>query len=96
MHNFTYWIENFVDLSVLSYVNIFGFFFWPFLFTVIIAYVYFEMESFVAATIVVLIIMSVFGNALMGVDAWVTLMHLFVALVTTALILIFISKRRGG
>ena len=95
MRNFTYWMENLVELSMQGYITAFGFFFYPLLFSFIIAYVYLKLQSAVAAVIVILIIMAVFGNALMGVEAWVTVMHLFTALVITGLVLLFVSKRRG-
>jgi len=96
MENFTYWIQNLVELSMSGYVSVFGFFFYPLFFSFVMAYVYLKLQSAVAAVVVLLVIMAVFGNALANVDAWVTVMHLFTALVTTGLILLFISKRRGG
>jgi len=96
MQNWTYWMENLVELSMQGYVTSLGFFFYPVLFSFITAYVYLKLQSATGAVIVILVIMAVFGNALMGVEAWVTMMHLFCALVITGLVLVFVSKRRGG
>ena len=94
--NFTYWQQNLVEMSMQGYVNALGFFFYPILFTFIIAYVYIKMQSAVAAVVILLLIMAVFGNTLLGVDIWVTIMHILAAIVTMSLVLVFIIKRRGG
>jgi hypothetical protein len=77
-----------------GYSTVFGIFLWPLLFMGVIGYVYLKQQSFVAAAIAVMIIVSVFGNILMGVTEVVILLYLFVSLAMTGLLLVFIGKRR--
>lgn len=95
MHNFTYWIGNLIPMSMQGYYNVLGVFVWPLIFMAITGYVYLKQQSAVAAAICILLLFAGFGNVLIGVDLWVNLMHILVALSMTALLLIFISKRRG-
>jgi hypothetical protein len=96
MDNWTYWMENLVQLSFEGYIRVLGYFFYPVMFSFIIAYVYVRMQSLTAAAVAILVIIAVFGNALVGVEPWITVLHISVALIVTALLLIFIIKRRGG
>ena len=92
--NFTYIMENFMQWSTQGYTTALGVIFWPLFFCGIIGYVYMKQQSLVAVTIVILIIFSVFGNALLGVTVFTILMYLIVSLVMTALFLIFMTKVR--
>ena len=94
MHNWTYISQHLVEWSMQPYVTILGFWFYPILFSAIIAYVYLKLQSATAGVIMILILIAVFGNALMGVDLWVTFLHIITALVITALVIVFILKRR--
>jgi hypothetical protein len=95
MHNFTYWQENLMQQIMLGYENAIGIFVWPLLFMAVIGYVYLKQQSFVAAAIATLIIISAFGNYLVGMELWVNIMYILVSLSFTGLFLIFLSKRRN-
>ena len=84
-----------MDKALQPYETAMGMIFWVLIFTFIIGYVYMKQQSFVAAAVAALIIISVIGNYLVGMEAWVNLMTVFIALVFTALFLYFISKRRN-
>jgi len=79
----------------LGYETVFGVFFWPLIFMGVIGYVYLKQQSFVAGAVAAMIIISVFGNYLLGVDNLMIALYLFVSLAMTALIVIFISRRRA-
>jgi len=72
-----------------------GLFVWPLIFCAVIGYVYLKQQSFVAAAVATMILISVFGNYLAGMEIWVSIMYILVALAITALFLMFLSKRRG-
>ena len=95
MHNWTYWSEHLFELSMQGYVNVLGFFVWPLIFSAVIGYIYLKNQSVVAAAIAILIIFAAFGNYLVGVDAWYSIMYIIVALAITALVLVFLTKWRG-
>jgi len=79
---------------MLGYMNVLGVFVWPLIFTAIIGYIYLKNQSAVAGVAAILILFAAFGNALMGVDPWYSFMQIIVAIVVTALILVFITKFR--
>lgn len=83
-----------MEMSLKGYENALGFLVFPIIFTAIIAYVYLKNQSAVAAVAAILIIFAAFGNHLLGVDPWYSLMYIIVALVVTALVLIFMTKMR--
>ena len=95
MHNFTYWMENLMDLSMQGYDTALGALVWPLIFSGVIGYVYLKQQSLVAAAVAAMIIICVFGNYLMDVESWVSLMYILVSLAITGLFLMFLSKRRG-
>jgi len=92
--NWTNITNNFMQWSMQGYILAFGFFFWPFIFTVITGLVYVKHRSLVEAAVVLLILLCVFGNALIGVEIWTTIMYIIVALIFTGLFLQLLSKRR--
>jgi len=94
MQNWSYWMQNFMEQAFLGYENVFGYLFYPILFTGIIGYVYLKNQSYVAAAVATLIIFAAFGDAFMGVQLWVSLMHILVSLALTGLLLIFLTKIR--
>lgn len=94
IHNFTYIQENLVAWSLQGYVTVLGFFFLPLIFCIISGYVYLNQCSATAAVVALLILFSIFGEMLLGVEIFTMLMHIIVALVMTALLLIFLTKVR--
>jgi hypothetical protein len=95
MHNFSYWITHFNEMIFSPYNAALGLFVWPLIFTGVIGYVYVKQESYVAAAVSALILMAVFSNAMTGMEIWVSLIYILVALAITGLFLIFLSKRRN-
>lgn len=95
MHNFSYWMENLMDLSMQGYETALGVLVWPIIFSGVIGYVYLKQQSFVAAAVAAMILICVFGNYLMDVESWVSLMYILSSLAFTGLFLMFLSKRRG-
>jgi len=93
-HNFTYIRENLVSWSLQGYESALGFLFFPLIFTGVIGYVYLKNQSVVILGVAILIIFAAFGNSLINVDAWVTAMQIILALIITALLLFWVSKRR--
>jgi len=77
-----------------GYNMVLGVFVWPLIFCAVIGYIYLKQQSFVAAAVATMIIIAVFGNYLVGMEIWVSLMYILVALAITGLFLIFLSKRR--
>jgi len=92
--NFTQWMQNFMDYSMQGYFDALGFLVWPLIFTAIVGYVYMKNQSAVAAVAAILLIFGAFGDALAGAGTWYAFMHIVVALVMTALLLIFVTKLR--
>ena len=93
--NWTEWQQNLMDKALQPYETAMGMIFWVLVFTFIIGYVYMKQQSYVAAAVAALILIAVLGNKLTGMNDWVNLMTIMIALVFTALFLYFISKRRN-
>ena len=89
--NFT---KDFIQVGMQGYVNVFGVFFYPFVFSIIILCVFLYFRSAVFAVAIALVLFVCFGNAFMGVEAWVTAIHVIVSLSVSALLLLFLIKRR--
>lgn len=85
--NFTWWMTQ-------GYVNVLGFLFLPLFYTGIIGYVYVRMRSATAAVVAVLVIFSAIGEAFIGVNIWVSFLHILVALVVSTLIVALVSRVR--
>jgi hypothetical protein len=83
-----------MEQIMLGYQTALGFFVWPLIFSAVIGYVYLKQQSFVAAAVAAMIIISAFGNYLMHMETWVIIMYILVSLAITGLVLIFLSKRR--
>jgi len=94
LHNFTWIQQHFVEWTMSGYTTVLGVFVWPLIFTGIIGYVYLKNQSLVIAVAAILMIMAVFGNALVGVDVWINLLYVFSAIVIAVLFLIFFVRRR--
>jgi hypothetical protein len=77
-----------------GYTTVLGVFVWPLIFTAILGYVYLKNQSLLMVAAGALMIMAVFGNALMGVEAWINLLYVMTALIVAALFLIFFVRRR--
>ena len=94
--NYTRIISDFVNWSLQGYYIVLGQgLFWCIVFSSIIGYVYLKQQSMIAAAIAALILIAAFGNTIMGVTIWVTLIEILVALAFTTLIVIFLTKIRG-
>jgi hypothetical protein len=78
-----------------GYNIVLGVFVWPLIFTGVIGYVYLKQQSYVAAAVAAMILIAVFGNYMAGMEIWVSLIYILVALAITGLVLIFLSKRRN-
>ena len=78
-----------------GYETALGVFVWPIMFMGVIGYVYFKQRSYIAAAVAAMIIVSVFGNYMAGMEIWMSVMYILVALALTALLLIFLTRRRG-
>ena len=78
-----------------GYIMAMGFFFWPLFFSGIIIYVYLKYQSFTMVAVIILILIAVFSDALAGVPAFYNFLYIATALIFTALILMFISRRRN-
>ena len=92
--NWTNITTDFMDWSMQGYSNILGVFMWPVIFSAVIGYVYLKQQSAVAAAVAILIIFAAFSNAMLGVENWTSLMHIFVSLIATALFLLFLTRMR--
>ena len=79
-----------------GYETALGVLLWPLLFSGVIGYVYLKQQSYTAGAVAAMIIISVFGNYLLAVPGFMIFIYLFVSLTITALILVFISRRRGA
>jgi len=95
MVNWSEWQSDLVGKSMLPYENILGVFAWVLIFTGVIGYVYLKQQSWTAAAISILIILTAFSNYLFGVDMWVNLLTVIMCLAFTGLMVLFISKRRN-
>lgn len=95
MVNWSEWQNSLVEKSFGPYEAILGVFAWVLIFSGIIGYVYLKQRSYTAAAVAALVIVTVFTNYWYGVETWLTIIYIFTALAFTALLLIFISKRRN-
>ena len=98
--NYTEILGNFTKWSLQGYTDssyaVVGIFFWPMIFMAVFGYVYIKQQSAVAAVVAAIIMFSAFGatNVFAGVEIFTQMMHLFTALILTALFLVILSKRR--
>ena len=88
-------MENFMQWSTQGYTTALGFFFYPVFFAGIIGYIYIKNQSLTVTAGAILIIVAVFGNVIMGIDAFVNLLWVITALIFTAVIIVFIKRRKG-
>lgn len=93
--NLTNITSNFFSWSLQGYIGILGFFFWPWVFTVISIYLYEKNQSAVVFAVVMLIFMAAFSNAWLQVGVYTSILQILVSLILTGLFLIFFTKRRG-
>ena len=84
-----------MDWSMAGYADVLGVFMWPFIFSVIVGYIYVKQESLTAAGVAILIIFAAFGDILMGASIFSMIMHIIVSLIFTGLVLFWISRRRS-
>ena len=77
-----------------GYTTALGVFVWPLIFSAILGYVYLKNQSLLMVAAGALMIMAVFGNALIGMEVWINLLYVLTALIIAALFLIFFVRRR--
>lgn len=96
LNNWSYIHGNLTEWALSGYITTVGLgaWFWAIIFSAVIGYVYLKQQSFTAAAVAALILIAAFGNSLLGLELWVSLMHILVALTFTALLLIFLTKLR--
>jgi hypothetical protein len=94
MHNFTYIQQHLVEWAMSGYTTVLGVFVWPIIFTGVLGYLYLKNQSLVILAAGILMIMAVFGNALLGVDVFINLLYVATAMIVAALFLIFFVRRR--
>lgn len=94
--NFTNITQNFISWSLQGYTTALGFIFWPLFMSIIIGIIYIHSRSLTVLAVVTLIFVIVFGNTLLGVEAWMTFMQIAVSLILTVLVLVVIIRRYGG
>lgn len=94
LHNFTYIQQHFVEWAMSGYTTVLGVFVWPIIFTAVLGYVYLKNQSLLMVAAATLLMMAVFGNALVGVDVWINMLYVFTALIVASLFLIFFVRRR--
>lgn len=93
--NFSAIMENFMGWSLQGY-GIMGMgLFWAVMFTSVGTYLYTKNRSLMVFAVFILIVFAAFGNALLGVDAWVSAMQVLVALVFMGMVIVFYMKRKG-
>ena len=95
MVNWSDWQSSLVEKSLGPYEAVMGMFFWVIIFTAIIGYVYVKQQSYTAAAVASLILVSALVNHLYGMEAWTNMIIILMSLAFTGLLLIFISKRRN-
>jgi len=94
MHNWTYITDNFISWSLQGYFTTLGYLFWPIFFSAIVGYLYLKNQSLTIVAVVLLVIFAAFGNALAGVEGFVSFTHIATALIMAGLVLYFITKLR--
>ena len=97
MNNITYIMENFWTWSLQGYIDVFGFFFWPIIFSGIIGYIYLKSQSVISATIVILLLCGAFATTgiFTNVSAFIMILQLIVTLACVSLVVMFVSKWRS-
>lgn len=94
LHNFTYIQQHLIEWSMSAYTNILGGLAWALIFTAILGYVYLKNQSMIMVAATILMIMAIFSNALIGLEMWMNLLYVFVAIIVSAVFLIFFVRRR--
>lgn len=94
LHNWSYIQGNLTQWLLQGYTNVLGIFVWPIIFTAILGYIYLKNQSLVVVAAGILMVMAVFGNALVGVDVWINLLYVLTAVIVASLFLIFFVRRR--
>ena len=95
MVNWSDWSSDLIGKSMAPYETTMGVGAWILIFTGIIGYVYLKQQSYVAAAIASLVILTAFINYLYGMEAWTNLIIILICLSLTGLLLLFIAKRRN-
>jgi len=95
--NFTYVQQHMIEFMIQGYVDVVGYFFWPIVFSAVIAYVYVKNTSAVSAAVAILIVFAGFGgtNVFLHVPLFTMLFQLIVALAISGLVVVYFTRRRG-
>ena len=94
MRNFTYWMENFVEHSLLGYTDILGVLVYPLIFVAIIGYVYMKNQSFTALVVIVLVLLVAFNGVVAEIPLLYTFIYIAVSLIVTGIFLAFFTRLR--
>lgn len=94
--NFSYWQQHLIDFMTMPFTRIVGFFFWPIVFSGLIAYIYVKNKSAVSAAVAILIICGGFmgSGVFMEVPGVVMFFQLIVSLAIAGLVVVFLMRRR--
>lgn len=97
MVNWSDWQGDIIGKSMSGYETTMGVFAWVLIFSGIIGYVYLKQQSYVAAAVASVVLLTAFaaGGYLLDMSSWVILMTIFLSLAFTGLFVLFISKRRN-
>jgi len=90
--------DDFIYFSFQGYETVFGMFFFPILFLVVIGYVYLKQQSVVAAAVAAIIMfaMTAAFDIVVIPQPIVILVQIVVALAFTGLIILWVARRRSG
>ena len=92
------WSSDLIGKSMAGYETSMGVFAWVLIFTGIIGYVYIKQQSYVAAAVASIVLLTAFATTnhyLIGADSWILLITIFIGLSLAGLFVLFISKRRN-
>jgi len=97
MVNWSEWTGHLVEKGMGPYETVLGVSAWVLIFSAIIGYVYIKQQSYIAAAMASLVLLTAFISTgyITGVDSWVLLIVVLSSLAVTGLIILFISKRRN-
>lgn len=92
--NYSEIMSNFSGWALQGYMVVGMGVFYAIVFSAVGGYVYLKNQSVVVWAIVMLIFMAAFGNALIGVDMFVSFVQICFVLAITGLFLVFFTKFR--
>ena len=94
--NWSDWSSDLIGKSMQPYETVLGIFTWVLIFSAIIGYVYLKQQSYVAAAVAGIVILTAFAATgyLVGAESWILMITIIISLAVTGLFILFISKRR--